>query len=196
VHPLIRPERLTAEQVALSRYALPKGGKTTNWLRETRGIGGEPYGLEADAFPPDVIRAAFAAAATPYLRAFRPLDGLGALLEEAARRRLVALPPEAVAAQLAALEAEELLALTRHLRPRLVPGEEPPAPAAAEGVAQMDAAALRALARRLQEWRARRRCMGCHGELAHSVAEHAAYRCLTDANRERQGHLPPLHSRS
>ncbi len=55
VHPLIRPDRLAAAQVALGRYALPKGSKTTNWLRETGGIDGEPYGLEADAFAPDVI---------------------------------------------------------------------------------------------------------------------------------------------
>jgi len=41
-------------------------------------------------------------------------------------RRLAARPLAAVA-QLAAMEAGELLALTRHLRPRLVPSEEPPA---------------------------------------------------------------------
>jgi len=151
VHPLIRPERVTTEQVALGRYVLPKGSKTTNWLRETGGIDGEPYGLEADAFPPDVIRAAFVAAATPYRRAFRPLDGLCALLEEAARRRLDALPLEAVVAQLAAMAAGELLALTRHLRPRLVPGEEPPAAAVAERLVQMSAEALQGLVRRLRE---------------------------------------------
>jgi hypothetical protein len=150
LHPLIRPERLSAEQVALGRYALPKGSKTANWLRETGGIGGEPYGLEADAFPPDAIHAAFVAEAAPYLRALRPLDGLCALLEEATRRRLDALPLEAVAAQLAALAPGELLALTRHLRPRLVPGEEPPAPAAAEGMVQMDAVELRELGQRLR----------------------------------------------
>ena len=44
------------------------------------------------------------------------LDRLCALLEETAR--LDALPLEAVVAQLAALEAGELLALTRHLRLR------------------------------------------------------------------------------
>ena len=38
------------------------------------------------------------------------------------RRRLNALPLEAVVAQIAALEAGELLALGRHLRPRRVPG--------------------------------------------------------------------------
>ena len=124
------------------------------WLRETGGIDGEPYGLEADAFAPDVIRAAFLAAATPYLRAFRPLDGLSALLEETARRRLDALPLEAVVAQVAAMEAGELLALTRHLRPRLVPGEEPPAAAVAERLVQMSAEELRELGRRLQERRA------------------------------------------
>jgi hypothetical protein len=151
LHPLIRPERLTTEQVALGRYTLPKGSKTTNWVRETGGIAGEPYGLEAEAFAPDVIRAAFVAEAAPYLRAFRPLDGLCALLEEAARRRLDALPLAAVAAQLAAMEAGELLALARHLRTRLAPGGEGPAPAVVERIVQLDAAALRELVRRLQE---------------------------------------------
>ena len=150
LHTLIRPERLAAEQVALSRYALPKGSKTTNWVRETGGIAGEPYGLEADAFAPDVIRAAFVAEATPYLRAFRPLDGLCALLEEAARRRLDALTPEAMVAPIAAMEAGELLALARHLRPRLVPGEEPPASAVAERIVQMSAEELRELVQRLR----------------------------------------------
>jgi hypothetical protein len=151
VHPLIRPERLTTEQVHLSRYTLPKGSKTTNWLRATGGIDGAPDGLEADAFPPDVIRAAFAAEAAPYLRAFRPLDGLCALLEETALRRLDALPLAAVAAQLAALEAGELLALTRHLRPRLVPSEEPRAAAGAEHIVQMGAEEMQELGQRLRE---------------------------------------------
>ena len=137
LHTLIRPERLAAEQIALSRYALPKGSKTTNWLRTTGGIAGAPYGLEADAFPPETIRAAFVEEATPYLRAFRPLDGLCALLEETARRRLDTLPLEAVVAQLGALEAGELLALARRLRPRLVPGEEPPASAVAERLVRL-----------------------------------------------------------
>jgi hypothetical protein len=145
LHPLIRPERLTTEQVALGRYTLPTGSKTTNWVRETGGIDGEPYGLEADAFAPDVIRAAFIAAATPYLRAFRPLDGLCALLEETALRRLDAIPLEAVVAQIAALEAGELLALARHLRPRLVPSDESRAPEVAERIVQMDAAELQEL---------------------------------------------------
>jgi len=54
-------------------------------------------------------------------------------------------------AQVAALEAGELLALTRHLRPRLVPGEEPPAAAVAERIVQMDAAELQELVQRLRE---------------------------------------------
>lgn len=77
------------------------------------------------------------------------LDRLCALLEETAR--LDALPLEAVVAQLAALEAGELLALTRHLRPRLVPGEAAPAPEVAECIVQMDAAKLRELRQRLRE---------------------------------------------
>jgi len=54
-------------------------------------------------------------------------------------------------AQIAAMEPGELLALTRHLRPRLVPGEEPPATAVAARIVQMSAEELRALGRRLQE---------------------------------------------
>jgi len=54
-------------------------------------------------------------------------------------------------AQIAALAAGELLALVRHLRPRLVPGEAAPAPEVAECIVQLDAAALRELVRRLQE---------------------------------------------
>ena len=54
-------------------------------------------------------------------------------------------------AQVAALEAGELLALGRHLRPRLVPGEAPAAPAVAERIVQLDAAELRELGRRLRE---------------------------------------------
>jgi len=137
--------------VRLGCYALPKGSKTTNWLQATGGIDGEPYGLEAGAFPPEAIRAAFVAEATPYLCAPRPLDGRCALLEEAARRRLDALPLEAVVAQLAAMETGELLALTRHLRPRLVPSEAPPASAVAERIVQMSAEELRELGRRLRE---------------------------------------------
>jgi hypothetical protein len=72
------------------------------------------------------------------------------LLEAAARRRLDALPLAAVVAQVAAMEAGELLALVRHLRPRLVPGEEPPTRAVAERLVQLDAAELRELARRLR----------------------------------------------
>ena len=69
------------------------------------------------------------------------LDRLCALLEETARRRLDALPLEAVVAQLAALEAGE----------RLVPGEAAPAPEVAECIVQMDAAKLRELRQRLRE---------------------------------------------
>jgi len=57
-----------------------------------------------------------------------------------------------VVAQLAALEAGELLALARHLRPRLVPGEAPPAAAVAERMVQMTAEALQELG---QRWRVR-----------------------------------------
>ncbi len=76
--------------------------------------------------------------------------GLCALLEETARRRLDALALAAVVAPLAAMEAGELLALTRHLRPRLVPGEEPPAAAVAERIVQMRAEELLELVRRLR----------------------------------------------
>jgi len=54
-------------------------------------------------------------------------------------------------AQLAAMEPGELLALTRHRRPRLVPGEAAPAPEVAERIVQMDAGELGELGRRLQD---------------------------------------------
>jgi len=73
------------------------------------------------------------------------------LLEAAAHRRLDALTLEAAVAQIAAMEAGELLALARHLRPRLGPSEAPPAAAVAERIVQMDAAELRELGRRLRE---------------------------------------------
>jgi hypothetical protein len=59
-----------------------------------------------------------------------------------------------VVAPTAALAAGELLALTRHLRPRLVPSEEPPAAAVAERLVQLAAAKLRELGRRLRARRA------------------------------------------
>jgi len=65
LHTLIRPESLAVERVRLARYTLKKGRETANWLRATGGIAGEPYGLEADAFTPEAIRAAFAEEATP-----------------------------------------------------------------------------------------------------------------------------------
>ena len=49
------------------------------------------------------------------------------------------------------MEAGELLALTRHLRPRLVPREEPPAAAVAEQIVRMSAAELQELGQRLRE---------------------------------------------
>jgi hypothetical protein len=60
-----------------------------------------------------------------------------------------------VAAQRAAMEAGELLALMRHLRPRLVPDGEVPVPEVAERIVQMDAAELWELGRRLRERLAR-----------------------------------------
>ena len=81
----------------------------------------------------------------------RALAGVRALLEETARRRLDTLPLEAVVAQVAALAAGELLALARHLRPRLVPGEAPPAAAVAERIVRMSAAELQGLVRGLRE---------------------------------------------
>ena len=78
------------------------------------------------------------------------MEELCALLEEAARRRLDALPLEAVVTQVAAMEPGELLALARDLRPRLVPGEEPPAPAVAERIVQMTAEELQELGQRLR----------------------------------------------
>lgn len=66
------------------------------------------------------------------------------------RRRLDALSLAAVVALLAALQAGALLALTRHVRPRLVPSAAPPAPEVAERIIRMSAAARRELQQRLR----------------------------------------------
>lgn len=94
--------------------------------------------------------AAFVADAAPYLRAFHPLDGLCALLEETAPRRLDGLTLDAVVEQLAQLDAAALLALARHLRPRLAPSGDIPTPAVAERIVRMSAAGLRKLGQRLR----------------------------------------------
>jgi hypothetical protein len=153
LHTLVRPERLAPEQVRLSRYTLKKGSETTNWLRATGGIADEPYGLEADAFTPAAIRAAFVEEAAPYLRAPAPTAEFLALVEEAARRRQAALPLVEVAARLAQLPAGELAALARHLRARLAPEPEPTAPEVVEGTMQLRAEELLELARRMREQR-------------------------------------------
>jgi hypothetical protein len=154
LHTLVRPERLTPEQVLLSRYTLKKGSETANWLRATGGIAGEPYGLEADAFPTDLIRAAFVEEAAPYLRESDPVGELLVLLEEASHRRQAAFPLEEVAARLVQMPAEELAELARYLHARLAPDLGYPDSGVAEGIVQMSAEALLELARRMREQRA------------------------------------------
>jgi hypothetical protein len=156
LHTLVRPERLDAEQVHLSRYRLKKGSKTTNWLRATGGPAGEPYGLEADAFTKDDIRAAFVEEAAPYLQEIDPTAALLALLEEAARRRQAALSLEDVVARLEQLPTGDLPALARHLQARLAPELEYPDPGVAEGIVQLPAAAHAELAHRVREQLARK----------------------------------------
>lgn len=128
LHTLIHPKRLSEERVHLSRYELKKDSKTSNWLRETGGIEGEPFGLEADAFGPGEIRVAFAEEATPYLKPAGPTEipqgweGLVALLREEGLRRLVALSVEELAERIARMSGGELLELERRLRERLSRG--------------------------------------------------------------------------
>jgi hypothetical protein len=59
-----------------------------------------------------------------------------------------------VVEQLAPLGAPALLALVRHLRPRLAPGGDIPTPAVADRIVRMSAAELRELGQRLRERRA------------------------------------------
>jgi hypothetical protein len=154
LHSLVRPTRLTAEQVRLGRYTFPKGSKTTNWLRATAGIDGKAYGLEADAFPTELIRATFLAEAAPYLQAPDPVGDLLVLLGDGARRRQGVLPLAEVAARLAQLPSGELAALVRHLRRRLTPEPEHAEPAVAEGIVQLSAEALLELVHSVREQRA------------------------------------------
>ncbi len=59
VWPLINPDYLTAEQIALCRYKLASGKKTDSWMAETGGVNGEAYGIEANAFTPNQIEGIF-----------------------------------------------------------------------------------------------------------------------------------------
>jgi len=59
VWPLISPEYLSAEQIALCRYSLAPGKKRDSWMAETGGVNGEPYGIEANAFTPNQIEGIF-----------------------------------------------------------------------------------------------------------------------------------------
>lgn len=101
LHTLIRPEHLAPEQGCLGCYTRKKGRGTANWLREAGCIDGEAYGLEADAFTPEAMRAAFVEEAAPYLRLPRPVEWLLTLMEEGARWRRDALSREEVVERLA-----------------------------------------------------------------------------------------------
>ena len=114
LHPLIRPERLAPERVHWSRYELKKDAKTANWLQETGGIGGEPYGLEADAFTKAEIRAAFVQEATPYLQ--QPAAAPRRLRAAGRRRRVLSL--EAVVERIMQMGTAERRELERRLRER------------------------------------------------------------------------------
>lgn len=128
LHTLVHPKRLSPERVQLSRYELKKDAKTANWLKETGGIGGEAYGLEADAFTKAEIGAAFVQEATPYLKKPGPMEvpqgweELLKLLGEEGLRRLRALSIEEVVERIVRMSAGELLELERRLRERLARG--------------------------------------------------------------------------
>ena len=59
VHPLVGADRLDPDRVAYSKYRLKDSSKTRNWVEATGGIGGEPYGLEADVLRKKELLAAF-----------------------------------------------------------------------------------------------------------------------------------------
>jgi hypothetical protein len=79
---LVVPRNLTEEQVELNKYALSRRKSERKeiqaWLAQTGGIGGKPYGLEADAMGPAQMVEVFAREVAVYLK-------LG--VEEVKRRR-------------------------------------------------------------------------------------------------------------
>lgn len=68
VHTLVVPKDLPSELVETCKYKLKKGARTENWLGVTGGIGGEAFGLEADALGAKRIQEAFEKAVRPYLK--------------------------------------------------------------------------------------------------------------------------------
>ena len=66
-HNLVRPDDLPKELLEICKYKLKPGSKTRNWMRETGGIDGEPFGLELDALGGKRIRDAYDRALSPFL---------------------------------------------------------------------------------------------------------------------------------
>ena len=66
-HSLVNPDILPRDLLEIAKYRLKKGTKARNWLRETGGIGGSLYGLEADALGGKRMRELYKKAIEPYI---------------------------------------------------------------------------------------------------------------------------------
>lgn len=110
VHTLVVPKDLPGELVEVCKYKLKKGARTKNWLEVTGGIGGEAFGLEADALGAKRIQEAFERAVRPYLKAL-PLDVAGD------GKRLVGF--EDLTAAIEMLEARDLKRLQQFLKEKI-----------------------------------------------------------------------------
>ena len=95
---LILPAVFSQEEIRLNKYPLPDppemASKNSQWLRESGGIDGKLYGLEADAAPADRIRELFLAGArdliesTEEIRKARALASLAEALQQYALAKL------------------------------------------------------------------------------------------------------------
>lgn len=66
---IIKPDILTAQEIELAKFPLPKGKEVINrkWMERTGGINGAPYGFESDSVPFERLREKIIETAKPYV---------------------------------------------------------------------------------------------------------------------------------
>lgn len=126
VHSLITPDNLAAEKLEMNKIPLSESARAQNWLDQTGGIGGELYGLQADAFGKNEIRAIFRREAGPYLKPVTPeADNAGGLLDTLdtlVRWKRGTLSLDELADLIVGLDPAHLEALQQKIRERMHEG--------------------------------------------------------------------------
>ena len=86
LHQIVHPKHLSEEQIELSKYRLKAVKKTESWMKETGGIDGEAYGIEANAFASKQIEEIFLGHVGERLRELEEKAPKASRLEEIEKR--------------------------------------------------------------------------------------------------------------